>query len=142
MSLDRFRTPLATAGLDDTVERAARTMRDRKVGCLLVTHDGHPIGIVTDRDLVVRVVAEGRDATSARLGDFVSYDPVTVSVHEGIESAASRMREHGIRRLPVVDEDGKAVGIVTADDLLALLGREVAAVCAGIENPSDATESR
>jgi CBS domain-containing protein len=117
-------------------------MRDRKVGCLLVTHDGHPIGIITDRDLVVRVIAEGRDATSARIADFVSYDPVTVSVDEGIESAASRMREHGIRRLPLVDEDGKAVGIVTADDLLVLLGREVAAVCAGIEDPSDSTESR
>jgi CBS domain-containing protein len=117
-------------------------MRDRKVGCLLVTHDQHPIGIITDRDLVVRVLAEGRDPNTARIADLLSYDPVTVSVDEGIESAASRMREHGIRRLPLVDEEGKVVGIVTSDDLLALLGREVAAVCAGIENPADATESR
>ena len=117
-------------------------MRDRAVGCLIVQESGHLAGIVTDRDLVVRVLAEGIDATSARVGDFATYDAITVSVHEGLETAAERMREHGIRRLPVVDDQGQVVGIVTADDLFVLLGRELSSVCEGIQNQSDASESR
>jgi CBS domain-containing protein len=142
MSLDRFRMPLATVATTDTVAVAARIMRDRRVGSLVVLREGHPLGIVTDRDLVLRVLAPGLDPQSLRLEDLVTYDPITVSVHEGIETAAYRMREHGVRRLPVVDERGVVVGIVTADDLLVLLGREIAAICEGIENRSDATDSR
>jgi CBS domain-containing protein len=142
MTLARFKAPLATATVEDTVEKAARTMRDRHVGCLLVTRRGAPAGIVTDRDLVVRVMAEGRDPSTAQVGEFVTYDPITLSVHDGIETAVQRMRRHGVRRLPIVDEDGVAVGIVTADDLLVLLGGEIASVCEGIENRADAEDSR
>jgi CBS domain-containing protein len=142
MSLTRFRTPLALAAATDTVEHAARMMRDRGVGCLVVTHGGRPSGIVTDRDLVVRVLAEGRDPTTSTLGDFVTYDPITVSENDGIETVVAQMRRHGVRRLPVIDDDGLAVGIVTADDLLVLLGGEMAAVCEGIENRTDAADSR
>jgi CBS domain-containing protein len=92
--------------------------------------------------LVVRVLAEGRDPTTAKVGEFVTYDPVTLSVHDGIDTAVQRMRRHGVRRLPLVDETGVAVGIVTADDLLVLLGGEIAAVCEGIENRADAEDSR
>jgi CBS domain-containing protein len=142
MTLARFTGTLATTATDDTVKHAARTMRNRRVGCLIVTEADHPIGIVTDRDLVLRVLAEGIDPTTARIGDFVTYDPITVSVNDGFETAAERMRLHGIRRLPVVNEAGQAVGIVTADDLLALLGGELGAVCEGIKMPSDSTDSR
>lgn len=142
MTLARFQCPLVTVAPEETVEAAARRMRDRKVGCLLVLRQGRPAGVVTDRDLVVRVVAEGRDPTQARVGEFVTYDPITVDVGEGIETVVERMRRHGVRRLPVVGVDGAAVGIVTADDLLVLLGREIAGVCEGIETPSDAQDSR
>ena len=142
MALDQFRLPVGTAGMDDTVETAARTMRDNRVGCLIVAREGRPIGIVTDRDLVNRVLAEGWDPTSVRLHDFVTFAPLTVSVHDSIETAAARMRQHGVRRLPLVDDDGKAVGIVTSDDLLVLLGREIGAVSQGIENRCDSNESR
>jgi CBS domain-containing protein len=141
MSLDRFKRALATADAEDSVERAARTMRDRGVGCLVVTKKGHPLGIVTDRDLVVRVLSEGRDAKSP-VGDFTTFGPLTVGIHDTIETAAACMRTHGVRRLPIVDDTGCAVGIVTADDLLVLFGRGLADVCQGIENPSDATDSR
>jgi CBS domain-containing protein len=142
MSLARFKSPLATVGAEDTVEKAAQLMRERRVGCLVVTRSGRPLGLVTDRDIVIRVVAEGRDARTDKVGDFATYDPITVSVHEGIETVVARMRRHGVRRLPVVDEDGMAVGIVTADDLLVLLGGEIAGVCEGIENRADAEDSR
>jgi CBS domain-containing protein len=128
--------------MEDTVQAAARTMRDHGVGCVVVTREGRPIGIVTDRDLVCRVLAEGLDPASARLHDFVTFDPVTVSVHDSFETTAERMRWHGVGRLPVVDDDGKAVGIVTSDALLALLGREIGALCEGIKDRSDSTENR
>lgn len=141
MSLARFKRPLATADSSDTAERAARTMRDQGVGCLVVIEKGRPLGILTDRDLVVRLLAEGLDA-SAPVGDFATYGPLTVSIHDSIETVSACMRTHGVRRLPIVDDDGSAVGIVTADDLLVLLGRGLADVCESIENRSDATESR
>jgi CBS domain-containing protein len=141
MSLSRFRTTLATTSHDDTVEHAARVMRDRGVGCLIVKDVGKPSGIVTDRDLVVRVLARGIDPASARVGDFVTYDPVKVSLTDGIETATERMRSHGVRRLPIVDEHGDVVGIVTADDLLVLLGGEIACICQAIEDRSDSMDA-
>jgi CBS domain-containing protein len=140
MSLDRFRTVVALASPDDSVDRAARVMRDRRVGCLVV-QDGPHRGIVTDRDLVIRVLARGIDA-HAKIGRFVTYDPITVSVHDNVETAARRMQIHGVRRLPLVDDQGEIVGIVTADDLLALIGSEIAGVCAAVENGADSMESR
>ena len=142
MSLGRFKCPLVTVHAEDTVQAAARLMRDRRVGSLILLRSGRPIGIVTDRDLLVRVVAAGEDPTKAKVGDFATYDPITVTTSEGIETAVSRMRRHGVRRLPLVDEAGLGVGIVTADDLLALLGGEISGICEGIENPSDAEDSR
>jgi CBS domain-containing protein len=141
MSLARFHCPLATTDARESVERAAQTMRDQGVGCLVVTKDGHPHGIVTDRDLVVRVLAEGL-APSSPVGDIATFDPFTVSIHAGIETAAALMRQHGVRRLPIVDDSGRAVGIVTADDLLMMLGHQLASVCQAIENRSDASGSR
>lgn len=142
MALAQFTGRVATVTTDETLEHAARVMRDRRVGCLIVTQAGHPIGIVTDRDLVLRAVAEGIDPRVARIRDFATYDPITVSVADGLETAVERMRVHGIRRLPIVDATGQVVGIVTADDLLALLGGQLGAVCEGIERPSDSTDSR
>ncbi len=140
MSLERFKRPLATADAADSVKRVACVMRDQGVGCLVVTKNGHPLGIVTDRDLVVRVLAEG-GAASGPVGDCTTFGPLTVTVHDTVETAAARMRTHGVRRLPIVDDSGCAVGIVTSDDLLVMLGRSLADVCEGIENRSDATES-
>ena len=142
MALARFKAPLVTASVEDSVEKAARAMRDRHVGCLVITRQGRPAGIVTDRDLVVRVLAQGRDPKTAQLGEFVTFDPITVALQDGIETAVERMRRHGVRRLPLVDEQGLAVGIVTADDLLVLLGGEISAVCEGIDNRADAEDSR
>jgi CBS domain-containing protein len=140
-TLAQFQRPLAVVDAGDTLEQAARAMRDRSVGCLLVTRASKPLGIITDRDLVIRGLAEGADPRTP-VGDLATYGPVTLSVHDRIETAASCMRTHGIRRLPIVDDGGRAVGIVTADDLLVLLGRSLADVCEGIENPSESNESR
>jgi CBS domain-containing protein len=142
MTLARFTGRIATVKTDETLEQAARAMRDRRVGCLIVTQAGHPIGVITDRDMVLRAVAEGKDPRVARVGDFATYDPITVSAGDGFETAVERMRVHGIRRLPIVDASGQVVGIVTADDLLAVLGGELGAVCEAIQGSSDSTDSR
>ena len=140
MSLARFKTPVATTSREATVEQAACTMRDRGVGCLVITDKGHPTAIVTDRDLVVRVLARGIDP-SAPVGRFVTHNPITLSVVDGVETATEQMRLHGVRRMPLVDERGEVVGIVTADDLLILLGGEIGGLGQGIENRSDSSDS-
>jgi CBS domain-containing protein len=142
MSLARFRGPVFHVDADVSILSAAREMRDRHIGCLVVTREKHPIGIVTDRDLVLRGIAEGLDCASTPLSRCVTFDPVTVGELDGIPTAVERMRSAGVRRLPVVDAEGKVVGIVTADDLFAELGRELSSLCEGIENSSDASDSR
>jgi CBS-domain-containing membrane protein len=104
------------------VREAAAVMRGRHVGALVVV-DGQrrPIGILTDRDLALRVLAEGRDPIATRVADVMSRRPVTVSKSARIEAAIALMssRAHSFRRLPVVDRTGRLVGVVTLDDVLA-----------------------
>ena len=97
-----------------SLEEAARAMRERDIGDILVTRDGTLCGIVTDRDIVVRGLAESR--ISGTIGDIVSEDLVTVSPDDDIPKAVELMRTHAIRRLPVVSHD-RPVGIVTIGDL-------------------------
>jgi CBS domain-containing protein len=99
-----------------TVSDAARAMRDGNIGNVLVTEGDQLVGIVTDRDLVVRVLAEGLDPSRTPLGTVCSRELTTVSPGDAIETAVARMRESAIRRLPVV-EDGRLVGILALGDL-------------------------
>lgn len=125
MSLSRFENRVVTATLDESAMDIARKMRDGRVGCVVITRSSRPIGIVTDRDLALRVVAEGKDARTTSIADIVTYDATTIPRDAGIETAVHTMRECGVRRLPIVDNDGVVTGIVTADDLTILLAREL-----------------
>ena len=142
MSLGRFCRPVVTARPDELVSVVAQKLRDNRVGCVVLERDGKPYGIVTDRDLALRVVADGLDARTAKAEDVASLDPVVVRDVEGLETAARRMREHGVRRLPVVDERGNIRGIITADDIVRLLGRELGDLSEGFEASADASDSR
>ena len=105
--------------LDDTADlfTAAQAMRDNDIGDVIVTgSDGKPCGIVTDRDLVVRGMAEGLDAASATLDDLCNHRLVTVGADDSIASVVKTMEESAIRRLPVM-ENGDLVGIVSIGDL-------------------------
>jgi CBS domain-containing protein len=95
---------------------AARVMRDRAIGDVVVLDDGKLRGILTDRDVVVRAVAAERDPRTTRVGDVVSDDMVTVAPTETIDRAVELMREKAVRRLPVV-ENGRPVGVVSLGDL-------------------------
>lgn len=140
--LSRFERDVVTAELDETVLAAARRMREARVGCIVVVRDGRPMGMLTDRDLVLRVVAEGLDPAATPVSKVATYEATTLSRHDGFETAVRLMKQHGVRRLPIVDDEGRVCGIVTADDLIGLLGSELALLGEAIEGNVDGTESR
>lgn len=111
------------------VIEAARLMRTHHVGDLVVVEqrDGrrHPVGIVTDRDIVVEVVAAGVNPDTLKVGDIMGSDVATVRESEGLFGALRYMRDKGVRRMPVVDPAGGLIGILTLDDLLGLLAEEM-----------------
>jgi CBS domain-containing protein len=99
-----------------SVTAVARIMRDRDLGAVLVTDGDRLRGLVTDRDLVIRSVAEGGDPEQTTVAAACSDDVVTVRSDDELDHAAELMREHAVRRVPVVD-DGRPVGIVSLGDL-------------------------
>lgn len=110
---------------DESVQAAAQRMHARNVGTLLVVdQDQKPIGIVTDRDLTVRVLAEGLEAATTRVRQVMTASPQSVTEDTPIESALSTMRSGPYRRLPVVDSAGRLVGLLSIDDVLDLLTEE------------------
>jgi CBS domain-containing protein len=99
-----------------TLEEAARTMRERDIGNVVVAEDERLVGLVTDRDIVIRAVAEGMDPTTATLGAVASRDIIAVQPDDTAQAAALLMREQAIRRVLVVDEQGLC-GILSIGDL-------------------------
>jgi CBS domain-containing protein len=99
-----------------SVHEAARAMRDADIGDVIVIEHHQVCGIITDRDIAVRVVAEAKDPATTALADICSHSLLTVTPTDSVEHAVRLMRTHTIRRLPVVEE-GKAVGIVSLGDL-------------------------
>ena len=112
-----------------SVVDAAQLMRKHHVGDLVVVEEKngrrHPVGIVTDRDIVVEVVAAGVNPDALKVGDIMGPEVATVRESEGLFEALRYMRGKGVRRMPVVDRDGGLVGILTLDDLLGLLAEEM-----------------
>jgi CBS domain-containing protein len=101
---------------DDTVHDAARVMRDEDVGAVLLAQQGKLAGILTDRDIVVRSDAEGNDPDDVKAGDIATRDVEALTPDQTVQDAARFMREHDVRRVPVV-QDGRPVGIVSIGDL-------------------------
>jgi CBS domain-containing protein len=101
---------------DLPVMDAARVMRDSDIGDVIVIEGGSVCGIVTDRDIVVRGIASGKDPATTRLGEICSKDVTTMSSDTPVEEAVRLMRDRAIRRLPVVDGD-RPVGVVSLGDL-------------------------
>ncbi len=114
---------------EETIAEAAKLMRDQHAGSVLIVNeqDGKrvPIGIVTDRDLVVEVIAPELDPDAITVGDIMMTSFVVVKEDTGVSEAIQYMRAKGVRRLPVVDAEAKLLGIVTLDDLLILLAEEL-----------------
>jgi CBS domain-containing protein len=117
---------------DTTVKAAASLMRESHMGSIIVVDEPNgkriPAGILTDRDIVVAVVALGLDPNAIQVGDVMSQELLAVREDAGIAETVELMRMKGVRRLPVTDDAGALVGIVAADDILTLLAEEMSAL--------------
>ena len=120
---DLARSDTVTADPETPVVELAATMDEENVGSVLITTDGAPVGIVTDRDLTVRVLGVEADPAALTAEDVMTTELCTIEAAAGFYEAASLMAEHGIRRLPVCEGE-TLVGIITADDLTELLADE------------------
>jgi CBS domain-containing protein len=105
-----------TVNVDDTVKDAAVVMRDSDIGDVIVIEDGQVSGILTDRDIAVRAVAEGRDADSTPVSDICTSGIEAMEPDASVDDALRKMRDEDIRRLPVV-KNGRPVGIISLGDL-------------------------
>ena len=137
-----------TVQRDATVLHAAVLMRQHHVGDVVVIENRDnktvPIGIVTDRDIVVELVATELDCNVITVGDIIITKLIVVKDSASVLEAIQLMANKGVRRLPVVDADGGLVGIITLDDLLLLLSKELAAFTKLVtrEQKNEATERR
>jgi CBS domain-containing protein len=126
---DLWRDTVTVVGRDSPIREAAMLMRRYHVGAIVVvdTIEGAqiPVGIVTDRDIVIEVVAMGLDAGKLSAGDIMSDELVTVPEDCEVYEAMARMRECGVRRMPIVDANGALTGIISLDDLLPLAAQEL-----------------
>ena len=107
---------------------AARLMRDERIGSVVVAEEERPLGILTDRDLVLRVMASGEDPEKVTVRDAMSTRPVFISGERGLRQAIETMHELAVRRLPVVDDDQKLVGLLSLDDMVVLLAEQLSSL--------------
>lgn len=130
---------------ETTIAEAARLMRLHHTGDLVVTDESdgvqEPLAIVTDRDIVMEVIAKGRDPDRTQVGQVMTIPLVMASGSESVATAIERMRTHGVRRLPIVDDNGAVFGIITLDDLYRVLADHTAALAA-IVSKEQTRESR
>jgi len=123
---------VASCGRDAGILEAARLMRQHHTGDLVVVDDPQgdriPLGIVTDRDIVVEVLANELDPAATSVAAIMSTRLVIASAAEDVGKAIERMQHHGVRRLPVVDNAGRLIGIVTLDDMLRLHAAQAVAL--------------
>jgi CBS domain-containing protein len=121
-----------TADVEASVYEAAQLMRHHHVGTVVaMRRNGSgeiPVGIVTDRDIVLEIIAPGLDPEVLTVGDIMSTELMTVKENASIFEAIQHMRTMAVRRLPIVNDSGELVGIVTLDDLLGLLSEELHAL--------------
>ena len=126
MSLERICTKtVVTISPDATVLEAAKLMRSKHVGCLVVVDDARPVGILTDRDIVLNTIATEQEPAATLIKAVMTANPTMVNVNYDLLDAVRLMRNRGVRRLPVVNERRHLLGIVTMDDLLTAFSAEV-----------------
>jgi predicted transcriptional regulator len=124
--------PVVTIEARASVREAARLMRQKRVGALVVATGRKPKGIITDRDIAVAVVAEGLDPSQVPVGDVMRSKPAVIREDKGIQDALRLLDAEAVRRLPVVDSRGNLTGIIALDDVLMLLGTEMGHVAAAL----------
>jgi CBS domain-containing protein len=128
---------IAAVSPQDTLRKAAQLMDAENVGCVLVLDANRkPVGLVTDRDLVIRGMAAGRSAEGTPVEAVMTRSPHTTRATEPVMLVARRMADLLVRRLPVVDQEGRAVGLISVDDLAAVFITELSNVVTAIAGTS------
>lgn len=120
----RSREELVTASRDASCQDLAKLMADHNVGSVVIEEQDKAVGIVTDRDITLKAVSEGRDPKGTKASDVMNSKVYTCDAEDGVFELCGEMRKHGVRRMPVMEND-KLVGIVTLDDLVMLLEDEM-----------------
>jgi CBS domain-containing protein len=138
---DAMTQTVHAAAVTASIVTVAQVMRDEDVGSLPVVEEGRLIGIVTDRDIVLRAVAEGIDLQTLTAGDLASHDPIAVEPGQDLHRALALMARHRIRRLPVV-EDGQLVGMVAQADVALEAGEKDAGAMLGEISQPGSTAGR
>ncbi len=129
------------ADAEETVQAAAQRLFEGMVGTLVILDRAKkPVGILTDRDLVIRVVALGKDPRRTYVGEVMTRNPKTIAEAAPIEQAISALRSGSFRRLPVIGGDGALVGLISLDDILSLLAEEFAPVGGFLEKEMPGTD--
>jgi CBS domain-containing protein len=149
MSLQQFcKRSVVTISPDQPVAEACRLLQEKNVGCVVATEGEQVRGILTDRDIALKVVGEKRDPQRTTIREVMRANPIRISVQKSLHDLTALMHAHHVRRVPIVDSGDKVVGIVTLDDLLVLLGEEMSDMGKGISgalfrkpSPSEPTES-
>lgn len=131
---------VVTAEPDETAREIAETMEETNVGSVVVLEKDEPVGIVTDRDITVRGVADGADLDSTSAREIMTEDLVTANAHDEIGELIDTLDAAGVRRMPVVD-DGEIAGIVTLDDIAVLLAVELGGISDEMESLSNVIRS-
>ena len=127
-----------TVDRDIDISAAAGVMRENHIGYLIVTDSrsggSSPIGVITDRDIVVKVTAKDVDPHSLTVGDVMTPEPLTAADDDGISETLRRMRRLGVRRVPVVGPGGKVSGVLSIDDVLNHVVRQLSDVSGSMRN--------
>jgi CBS domain-containing protein len=103
-------------------------MEENDVGCIIVEGDGKLVGIITDRDVALKVAGTARDPLTTRVDEVMSPDPIRISVDRDVRSLTALLHAYHVRRIPIVDSFNEVLGIVTLDDLIGLLGDEMSEI--------------
>ena len=132
------RNPITVRRTDELI-RLAQLMREKHLGYLVVVEPNadqslRPVGVVTDRDIVISVVAAGSDPGTLCAGDIMTEQPQIIGAEEPLENALRQMRRIGVRRLPVVGQRGDLVGVLSLDDILEVLAGELQSVAGSVRN--------
>ncbi|HIP25106.1 MAG TPA: CBS domain-containing protein [Archaeoglobus profundus] len=130
---------VCTAGKDETLLDASRKMLEFGVGSVIIVENGKPIGIVTERDIIEKVVSKNKIPSKVKLKDIMSTPLITIKPTASLRNAADIMRKKGIRRLPVIDDNGNLVGIITDSDILSV-AIDLGEFAALLRNPNPVEE--
>ena len=126
MSLREFcQKRVVTISPERSIAEACWVMKDKNIGCLVVENHGMLCGILTDRDIALKVIGEDKEPLTTMVEEVMTRDPVRISVTRNVQDLVSLMHAQHVRRVPIVDGLDTVLGMVTMDDLIALLGDEM-----------------